>query len=81
MNEKVGIVGGGILGMTLALRMAEKGYHVELFDAATELGGLARSWNIDDITWDKFYHVVLLSDSYTRKIIGEIGLENKMNWV
>ena len=81
MNENVAIVGGGILGMTAALRLAEKGYRVELFDAAPELGGLTRSWKIDDITWDKFYHVVLLSDSYTRKIIKEIGLENKMNWV
>ncbi|MEO1013262.1 MAG: NAD(P)/FAD-dependent oxidoreductase [Bacteroidota bacterium] len=81
MSEKVAIVGGGILGMTAALRIAEKGYQVELFDAAPELGGLARSWKIDNITWDKFYHVVLLSDTYTRKIISEIGLENKFNWV
>ena len=81
MNEKVAIVGGGILGMTAALRLAEKGYQVELFDAAPEIGGLARSWKIDNITWDKFYHVVLLSDTYTRKIISEIGLENKFNWV
>ena len=32
MNEKVAIVGGGILGMTAALRIAEKGYQVELFE-------------------------------------------------
>lgn len=81
MNQKVAVVGGGILGMTTALRIAERGYQVELFDAAPELGGLARAWEIDNITWDKFYHVVLLSDTYTRKIISEIGLENEFNWV
>ena len=81
MSEKVAIVGGGILGMTAALRIAEKGYRVELFDAAPELGGLTRAWKIDNITWDKFYHVVLLSDTYTRKIISEIGLGNEFNWV
>lgn len=81
MNEKVAIVGGGVLGMTAALRIAEKGYQVQLFDAAPELGGLARAWTIDNITWDKFYHVILLSDTYTRKILNEIGLENEINWV
>jgi len=81
MSKKVAIVGGGILGMTAALRIAEKGYLVELFDAAPELGGLTRSWRINDITWDKFYHVVLLSDTHTRKIINEIGLKDQFNWV
>lgn len=81
MNEKVAIVGGGILGMTAALRIAEKGYQVQLFDAAPELGGLTRAWKIDSITWDKFYHVILLSDTYTRQILREIELENEINWV
>ena len=81
MNEKVAIVGGGILGMTAALRIAEKGYQVQLFDAAPEIGGLTRAWKIDNVTWDKFYHVILLSDTYTRKILSEIGLENEINWV
>jgi protoporphyrinogen oxidase len=38
-------------------------------------------WQIGDITWDKHYHVTLLSDSFTRKIVGELGLENEFNWV
>ena len=79
--EKCGIVGGGIMGMTLALRMAQQGKKVTLFEAAPELGGLASSWKMNDVEWDKFYHVILLSDFGTRGILKEIGLEDKIEWV
>lgn len=79
--EKWGIVGGGIMGMTLAHRLSQLGHHVTLFEAATELGGLASSWKIGEIECDKFYHVILLSDFRTRNILKEIGLEDKIDWV
>lgn len=79
--KKIAIIGGGIMGMTVALRLSEKGYAVNLYEASESLGGLTSVWQIDDITWDKFYHVVLLSDTFTRKIIGETGLEDQARWV
>src|SRR6476619_8660698 len=79
--EKCGIVGGGIMGMTLALRLVQQGKQVTLFEAAPELGGLASSWKMNDVEWDKFYHVILLSDFRTRTILKEIGLEDKIEWV
>jgi protoporphyrinogen oxidase len=80
-SEKWGIVGGGIMGMTLAHRLAEEGKKVTIFEAAPELGGLASSWKMEDVEWDKFYHVILLSDFRTRKILKEIGLNEEINWV
>ncbi len=80
-SEKWGIIGGGIMGMTLSHRLSQKGKNVTLFEAAPELGGLASSWKMDDVEWDKFYHVILLSDFRTRNILKEIGLENEINWV
>ena len=79
--EKCGIVGGGIMGMTLALRLAQQGKKVTLFEAAPELGGLVSSWKMNDVEWDKFYHVILLSDFGTRGLLKEIGLEDKIEWV
>jgi protoporphyrinogen oxidase len=79
--EKFGIVGGGIMGMTLALRLSQQGKKVVLFEAAPELGGLASSWTMDGVEWDKFYHVILLSDFGTRGILKEIGLDDKIEWV
>ncbi len=69
------------MGMTLAHRLAKQGHEVTIFEAAPELGGLVSSWKMNDIEWDKFYHVILLSDFGTRDILKEIGLEDKTHWV
>jgi protoporphyrinogen oxidase len=80
-SKKWGIVGGGIMGMTLAHRLAQQGHKVTLFEGAPDLGGLVSSWKLGDIEWDKFYHVILLSDFRTRNILNEIELEDKIEWV
>ncbi len=67
--------------MTLALRLAQQGKQVTLFEAAPNLGGLADAWQLGDITWDRHYHVTLLSDMALRKILDELQLSNEMNWV
>ncbi|MBS1921546.1 MAG: NAD(P)/FAD-dependent oxidoreductase [Bacteroidetes bacterium] len=79
--KKWGIVGGGIMGMTLAHRLAQAGHKVSLFEAAPNLGGLASPWKMGTVEWDKFYHVILLSDFRTRNILKEIDLEDKIEWV
>ncbi len=81
MTQNIAIVGSGFLGLTLALRLAELGETVTLFEAGNEIGGLASAWEIGDVTWDKHYHVTLASDSNTRKIVKELGLGKDFNWV
>ncbi|MBV8727432.1 MAG: NAD(P)/FAD-dependent oxidoreductase [Candidatus Eremiobacteraeota bacterium] len=75
------VVGGGLLGMTLALRLRQAGNDVTLFEAAPHLGGLAACWQLGDITWDKHYHVTLRSDRFLRQILDELQLESEMRWV
>lgn len=81
MPQNTAIVGSGFLGMTLALRLAERGDNLTIFESASEIGGLAAAWEIGDVTWDKHYHVTLLSDKYTRKIVEELGLADEFRWV
>ncbi len=69
------------MGMTLAHRLAQQGHSVTLYEAAPELGGLVSSWKMNGVEWDKFYHVILLSDFRTRNILKDIGLENDLEWV
>ena len=76
-----GIIGGGVLGMTLAFRLAQQGYAVTLYETAAKAGGLTSSWEMDGTVWDKYYHVILMSDLNTRKILQEIGLEDELRWV
>lgn len=79
--ERWGIVGGGILGMTLAHRLTQRGKTVTLFEGASHLGGLASAWKIGDVVWDRHYHVTLLSDTFLRSLLAELGLEKEMKWV
>ena len=37
-REHFGIVGGGLLGLTLALRLVQRGYRVTLLEAADHVG-------------------------------------------
>lgn len=80
-REHFGVVGGGLLGLTLALRLAQKGYRVTLLEAAEQVGGLADAWQVGDVKWDRHYHVTLLSDRYLRDILKELELDDEMQWV
>ncbi|MBX9787404.1 MAG: NAD(P)/FAD-dependent oxidoreductase [Pirellulales bacterium] len=75
------VVGGGMLGMTLALRLAQRGQRVTLFEAADHLGGLADAWQVGNLVWDRHYHVTLLSDSHLRGLLAELNLEQEVRWV
>lgn len=81
MKQNIAIVGSGFAGMTLAMRYADAGHRVTLFESAPEIGGLASVWEINDIIWDRHYHVILGSDKYTRALMEEIGLGEDFRWV
>lgn len=80
-GRRWGIVGGGMLGLTLAHRLAQHGDTVTVFEAAPHLGGLASAWSLDGVVWDRHYHVTLLSDTHLRALLAELGLEQDMEWV
>ncbi|HEV3157992.1 MAG TPA: NAD(P)/FAD-dependent oxidoreductase [Candidatus Baltobacteraceae bacterium] len=74
------IVGGGMLGMTLALRLRQRGHDVDLIEASGMLGGLAQAWSLGSVTWDRHYHVILRSDQALRSLLDELGLESEIEW-
>jgi len=76
-----GVVGGGVLGLVLAHRLAEGGDDVTLVEGAPEIGGLAAAWQLGDVTWDRHYHVTLLSDRRTQELVRVAGLADEFRWV
>ena len=66
--------------MTVALRLAQRGHDVTLLESAPATGGLASPESIGDVTWDRFYHVMLLSDSHLVGLLDELGLAHKAHW-
>jgi protoporphyrinogen oxidase len=76
-----GIVGGGVLGMTLAHRLVKYGHEVTIFEASPVPGGLLKNCKLNDVEWDSFYHVILKSDLHLRSLLRELDLEKEINWV
>ena len=78
--SEIGIVGGGVLGLTLALRLRDQGHTVTVLEGATQAGGLAAPQSIGGVTWDRFYHVILMSDRHLRGLLAELGLDDQLRW-
>lgn len=79
-RKRVAVLGGGLLGMVLALRLSQRGFAVSVLDAAPAPGGLADAQTIGGYEWDRFYHVLLMSDLNTRALVDELGLTDRLRW-
>ncbi len=79
--EHWAIVGGGMLGLTLADRLVARGQRVTVIESAASIGGLVSPWQVADVTWDRFYHVTLMSDSALRSMLQSIDLDDDIQWV
>jgi protoporphyrinogen oxidase len=77
---RVAVVGGGILGSTLALRMAAGRVRVDLYEAEDQLGGLSIPAEMGDFSWDRFYHCILPSDRALLGLLGELDLGDELVW-
>lgn len=75
-----GILGGGALGLTAALRLAQRGEEVVLFERELEPGGLAAGFRVGPSYLEKFYHHLFRSDTAAAALIDELGLGHKLVW-
>jgi protoporphyrinogen oxidase len=74
------VVGGGVLGLTLAWRLLALGHEVDLLEASPFFGGLATSTDYDEFRWDRFYHCILPSDERLIGLLNELGLGGELRW-
>ncbi len=66
--------------MTLAWRLQAEGHQVTIIEGASVPGGLAAPQELGGFTWDRFYHVILLSDRHLRGLLEELGLGDRLRW-
>jgi len=72
---KVAVIGGGMMGLASAFYLSNRGCHVTVFEKTDEIGGLSRSEEfLPGFRWDRFYHVILSTDSELLAFVDEIGL-------
>jgi protoporphyrinogen oxidase len=77
---RYGVLGGGALGLTLALRLVRRGHAVTVIERGDEAGGLAAGFRVGDAWLDKFYHHLFRSDEDAQALINEVGLGDRLVW-
>jgi protoporphyrinogen oxidase len=78
---KVGIIGGGIMGICAGYFLSQKGVEVEIFEASPNLGGLAGPITLEDgTTIDRFYHAILSSDDHLQQLCTELGIADQLRF-
>ncbi len=77
---RVAVLGGGIAGLTAAYRLSRQGARVVLYEASDRLGGLATWFDYKEMRLDRYYHVILDSDSYLLELLDELELTADLRW-
>lgn len=78
---RVGIIGGGILGLTAAYRLAHLGYPVVLWEQSEQLGGQAAAFPVAGTYLEHFYHHLFMSDRAIVALINELGIGDHLMWI
>ena len=68
------------MGLALAERLGSTGHRATVYERAEQPGGLATWHDFGPFTWDRFYHVILPSDTALVDFVRRIGLGEKLRW-
>ena len=61
---KIGIIGGGMMGLATAFYLSRNGHDIVIFEKDPQVGGLSKSEEMmPGFRWDRFYHVILSTDT------------------
>jgi len=77
---RVGVIGGGLMGMALGHRLSAAGHEVTVLEREAQIGGLATHHDFGGFFWDRFYHVVLPTDRHLIAYLKELGLGSDLQW-
>ncbi|MCU1502520.1 MAG: putative amine oxidase, partial [Ilumatobacteraceae bacterium] len=72
------VIGGGLAGMAAAIRAADDGAHVRLFERAPRLGGATRSFVRDGVSYDNGQHVFMRCCTEYLRFLERIGSREKV---
>ena len=73
---EIAIIGGGLMGMTLAYLLSEHGQHVTVLEQGSTPGGLHNSVELDGFSIARFQHHIFPGDAQTFKLIKQLGLQD-----
>jgi len=77
LRMNIAVVGGGIIGLSLAYELLKKGEQVTLIEK-NNIGGLLEPVKIGNTELEKYYHHFFLSDKEVFEYIKELNLKDKL---
>lgn len=80
-NKRIGVIGGGIAGLTAAYRFAKAGHEVTLWERSPRLGGQAAAFEVTGNSLEYFYHHLFQSDREIVALIDELGIKDHLVWL
>jgi len=81
-NTPVAIIGAGLTGLAAAIRLAEQGIEVDLFEAAPKAGGRTRSFyeSTVDCFCDNGPHLLVGAYNSTQKLLDDCNIAHHVAW-
>lgn len=76
----IAVIGGGLMGVSLAYFLSRAGHRVVLYKASDQIGGLAGTIRLGDVEVDRFYHTILSSDTHMQALAHELGLTDRLRF-
>lgn len=78
---KIGVIGGGLTGLTAAYELAKGGHEVVVFEREPYLGGQAATFEVAGALLERYYHHIFTGDKDIIALIDELGLTGRMLWL
>lgn len=75
MHDMIGIVGGGLAGLAAAHRLQHHGYDAHIFEASSDLGGLAAAYETRGHPIEQFYHHLSRSEHTITELASDLGID------
>ncbi|NQU04619.1 MAG: FAD-dependent oxidoreductase [Calditrichaeota bacterium] len=78
---RVGVIGGGITGLTVAYELLKSGHEVVIVESEEQLGGLAGVVKMGDKYIERYYHHFFKTDTELISLLNELELSDDVAWL
>jgi len=75
--QSIGIIGGGITGLTSALNLSLQGFEVTVYEKEDRVGGVIRSYRENGWLAEGGPHTLMETNEHVRNLVSELRLEDE----
>jgi protoporphyrinogen oxidase len=80
-NQRIAVLGAGPMGLAVAYQLVRDGHRPVIFEADDRVGGMTAHFDFGGLSIERYYHFHCISDHAFLKVLDELGLAERMNWV